>query len=61
MSANGTNFIGCPCARNWKNCGMLDEHSKQLPIRVKPNPHNEWYLRAKREKMGHLLEFTISD
>jgi GTP cyclohydrolase II len=25
------------------------------PIRVKPNPHNEKYLQAKREKMGHLL------
>ena len=28
---------------------------EQLPIRVKPNPHNEKYLKAKREKMGHLL------
>ena len=28
---------------------------EQLPIRVKPNPHNERYLKAKREKMGHLL------
>ncbi len=27
----------------------------QVPIRVKPNPHNERYLKAKREKMGHLL------
>ncbi|MGB7747779.1 MAG: hypothetical protein WBN75_10885 [Verrucomicrobiia bacterium] len=40
---------------------MLDEHSKPLPIRVKPNPHNERYLKAKREKMGHLLQFTIFD
>ena len=28
---------------------------EQLPIRVKPNPHNERYLKTKREKMGHLL------
>jgi 3,4-dihydroxy 2-butanone 4-phosphate synthase/GTP cyclohydrolase II len=28
---------------------------EQVPIRVKPNPHNERYLRTKREKMGHLL------
>src|SRR5258708_33482255 len=28
---------------------------EQVPIRVKSNPHNERYLKAKREKMGHLL------
>src|SRR5579862_2656079 len=28
---------------------------EQLPIRVKPNPHNERYLKTKRQKMGHLL------
>ena len=28
---------------------------EQVPIRVKPNPHNERYLRTKRQKMGHLL------
>jgi len=28
---------------------------EQLPIRVKPNPHNEEYLRVKREKLGHLI------
>src|SRR5205085_3658072 len=27
----------------------------QLPIEHVPNPHNEAYLRAKREKMGHTL------
>jgi 3,4-dihydroxy 2-butanone 4-phosphate synthase/GTP cyclohydrolase II len=28
---------------------------QQIPIRVKPNPHNEHYLKTKREKLGHLL------
>jgi len=29
--------------------------TEQVPIRIKSNPHNEKYLKAKREKMGHLL------
>jgi GTP cyclohydrolase II len=28
---------------------------ERVPIRVKPNPHNEHYLRTKRSKMGHWL------
>ncbi len=28
---------------------------EQVPIRVKPNPHNTRYLKTKRAKMGHLL------
>jgi 3,4-dihydroxy 2-butanone 4-phosphate synthase/GTP cyclohydrolase II len=28
---------------------------KQLPIKIRANPHNEHYLRTKREKLGHLL------
>jgi 3,4-dihydroxy 2-butanone 4-phosphate synthase/GTP cyclohydrolase II len=28
---------------------------EQVPIRIPPNPHNEVYLKAKREKLGHLL------
>ena len=28
---------------------------EQVPIRVKPNPHNARYLQTKREKLGHLL------
>src|SRR5580765_709726 len=28
---------------------------EQVPIRVKPNPHNLRYLQTKREKLGHLL------
>ena len=29
--------------------------AEQVPIRSVPNPHNEEYLRAKRERMGHTL------
>jgi len=28
---------------------------EQVPIQVKPNPHNANYLKTKREKLGHLL------
>src|SRR5256885_5354348 len=28
---------------------------EQVPIRVHPNPHNERYLKVKREKLGHLI------
>ena len=28
---------------------------EQLPIKVKPNPHNARYLKTKRDKLGHLL------
>ena len=28
---------------------------EQVPIKVKPNPHNSRYLKTKREKKGHLL------
>jgi 3,4-dihydroxy 2-butanone 4-phosphate synthase/GTP cyclohydrolase II len=28
---------------------------KQMPIRAKSNPHNEKYLKTKRDKLGHLL------
>ena len=26
-----------------------------MPIQSVPNPHNEEYLRAKRDEMGHVL------
>ncbi len=29
--------------------------TEQVPIESVPNPHNDAYLRAKRDKMGHLL------
>ena len=28
---------------------------EQVPIRISPNPHNEKYLKAKREKLGHQI------
>jgi len=28
---------------------------EQVPIRSRPNPHNEKYLETKKQKMGHLL------
>ena len=31
------------------------EIAKQVPIKIRANPHNEKYLRTKREKLGHLL------
>jgi 3,4-dihydroxy 2-butanone 4-phosphate synthase/GTP cyclohydrolase II len=29
--------------------------SDQIPIEHLPNPHNEAYLRAKRDRLGHIL------
>jgi 3,4-dihydroxy 2-butanone 4-phosphate synthase/GTP cyclohydrolase II len=28
---------------------------EQVPIRVKPNPHNAKYLKTKKQKLGHLI------
>jgi len=28
---------------------------ERLPIRIEPNPHNEGYLKAKKEQLGHIL------
>jgi 3,4-dihydroxy 2-butanone 4-phosphate synthase/GTP cyclohydrolase II len=29
---------------------------EQIPLQVEPNEHNYEYLRAKKEKLGHLLQ-----
>ena len=29
--------------------------TEQVPIQATPNPHNQAYLDAKRDKMGHVL------
>ncbi len=31
------------------------EITEQVPVKSPPNPHNERYLRTKRDKLGHLL------
>lgn len=39
-----------------KRAGLLGyglEIVDNVPIEVKPNPHNEFYLRTKRDKLGH--------
>src|SRR5688572_31182898 len=28
---------------------------EQVPIRVKPNPHNKKYLETKKSRLGHLI------
>jgi len=31
------------------------EIAERIPLKITPNPHNEKYLRTKKEQMGHLL------
>jgi len=34
---------------------------EQVPLMIPPTPHNERYLRAKRDKLGHLLSALDAD
>lgn len=34
---------------------------ENIPLPVKPNPYNEFYLKTKRDKMGHFLELYQED
>jgi 3,4-dihydroxy 2-butanone 4-phosphate synthase/GTP cyclohydrolase II len=34
---------------------------ERVPLQIEANPHNEHYLRTKRERMGHLLEGLDDD
>jgi len=39
-----------------KRAGLLGyglEIVDNVPIEVSPNPHNEFYLQTKRDKLGH--------
>jgi 3,4-dihydroxy 2-butanone 4-phosphate synthase / GTP cyclohydrolase II len=33
----------------------------RVPLEVRPNPHNEFYLRTKQARMGHELDFEDTD
>lgn len=32
---------------------------ENVPLEIEPNEHNEFYMRTKRDKMGHYLDFDL--
>jgi len=41
-----------------KRVGLMGyglEIVENVPIEIKPNPHNEKYLKTKRDKLGHSI------
>lgn len=34
---------------------------ESIPLEIKPNPHNQFYLETKRDKMGHFLNIARYD
>jgi 3,4-dihydroxy 2-butanone 4-phosphate synthase/GTP cyclohydrolase II len=45
----------------WGLEGYGLEVVEQIPLAIKPNPHNYHYLKAKKEKLGHKLESVLAE
>ncbi|MPY85289.1 MAG: GTP cyclohydrolase II [Actinophytocola sp.] len=48
---------------NPQKCGALTEHgmpvTERIALEAVPNPHNQHYLAAKRDRLGHLLNGLV--